>query len=222
MSDDVSFVALDSPVESKEEEEKTKPVLTFTNKDDSGLIDVRRKSHTPPTITISDSPKSIDYQQKNGIEELHGPVPNTTSPISNNNPFENQLSESEIKPNTNPFEITPLVPEEQSTNPFENEFDSTNQNNRASHVTIEENDSKRRSSWIHSGHRLSLSLSHHSNYSEDSKASSTNSSKSHHKFNPFKRVLSRGSTKSEESEEMSRNMLERNSSSRRNALHGPF
>ncbi|EPB86426.1 hypothetical protein HMPREF1544_06788 [Mucor circinelloides 1006PhL] len=165
---------------------------------------------------------------------------------------------------TNPFELSTLdindtMQQQRSTNPFE--YDSLPESPMAGMQDPQPTDNDTHSiqsarsekserqhhkhhSWITGGtHNLGLTLSRRStsNVNErgdqknEGSLSRTSSHKKHHKFNPFKRMMSRSGTDKEEHqqrnssisteesfEDTHANTLMRKESTRRNAIHGPF
>lgn len=162
------------------------------------------------------------------------PILARTSPILTHTP--SNVAHTPTWTNTNPFETSAnpfAVPQDapenialpigqphsaQSTNPFETE--SIEDDHLSIHSATIGQIKNRRNSLVSAGHRLSLSLSRRSV-----------PDKKHHLFNPLK-ILSRRSSTTEESKERPKerpklftavkNGLKRDSSGRRNALHGPF
>ncbi|KAG2199367.1 hypothetical protein INT47_001549 [Mucor saturninus] len=133
-------------------------------------------------------------------------------PISTN-PFTTQVPATELP------ELVNLRHDQRSTNPFES--DSVSDDHASIHSAHLGGMASRRNSLLQAGRRWSLTLSH-----------SSSSDKKKYKFNPLK-IISRRSSMTESSKESKskerptlfmavKNGLKRDSSGRRNALHGPF
>lgn len=170
-------------------------------------------AQTPPmmersrTLPLSQTPPILTHTRTSPAL-AHTPTWNNTNPFeTSTNPFAVNV------PTEAPENITLSRAIPHSNNPFKDD------DNLSIHsATIGQ--MERRSSLLSAGRRLSLSLSR-----------SSGSDKKRHTFNPLK-LLSRRSSMTDPSKETPKerpkvftavkNGLKRDSSSRRNALHGPF
>lgn len=245
---------LSQPMSSEVDEDfdKDKAILVYTDPtigEENGALGLRRPSHTPPVITINDISEIQDNQKQS--ECISSPVPQSSdvvdhagshTVVSSKNPFESSPEDPKLEDiqSTNPFHsFSPKSTEDMpkavsSTNPFEEELVTPITNDTNAHLVrakTEVKENKKRNSFASSGHRLSLSLSRHSISSNTTTNTMNEDPKTpikKHRFNPFKRILSRNSTTTEDEEEDRlgsfdmKNNTQNDNSSRRNALHGPF
>jgi hypothetical protein len=169
------------------------------------------------THVISHSPKSISSTEANDTPVSTNPFEKSNNQESSTNPFE--LSYNQAHDSTNPFESatrSEAVPQH-SNNPFEMREDD------GKSVKSLDDSSSRRQSWV--SNRLGLSTTINTDGSQQEDTASQKSRKKRHTFNVFKK-LTKGKSKTEDQErkqeERTEQMLLRKSSTRRNALHGPF
>lgn len=205
---------------------RTSPILV------GGSTPIIRRSRTSPSL--SSLPHLLKQVHTTPSSKRTPPMLSHSPNFKNTNPFETNANEipevAHIRRDpipTNPFEeltpateLPPLVNlRHDHTNPFENNSEVDD------HVSIHSADiggiAGRRNSLLSAGRRWSLSLTN-----------SSGSDKKKHRFNPLK-MLSRRSSMTESSKESKskerptlltavKNGLKRESSGRRNALHGPF
>lgn len=225
--------------ETQEELDKDKEILVYTHPfvgEENKALGSRRSSHTSPVTTINDIGEiPYDRERNKGI---NSPTPQLSSAVDlkeSRNPSGSSSKNANFENNqsTNPFLSSSPEPIEDSsnaaasTNPFEEDFATTTAKDTDFHLAranTEIKDNRKRNSFASAGHRLSLTLSRHSNtMNEDLKTPVKK-----HRFNPFKRMLSRNGTTTEEEVEDElgpidvKNTTQNDPSSRRNALHGPF
>lgn len=184
---------------------RTSPILGSTPPILAQTLPMMERSRTLPLL--SQTPPILTHTRTS-------PALANTPIWNNTNPFETSANPFAVTvPTEAPENITLSRAIPHSNNPFE---DDDNLSIHSANIGQME----RRSSLLSAGRRLSLSLSR-----------SSGSDKKRHTFNPLK-LLSRRSSMTDPSKETPKekpkiftavkNGLKRDSSSRRNALHGPF
>ncbi|KAL0136263.1 WD40-repeat-containing domain protein [Mucor lusitanicus] len=208
------------------------------------IKDRRNMSHVPPIVTI--------HSATNPAPTAAAPPTVSTNPFESNAAVYPEQSPVKTPKSTNPFEMTALVDmndthqQQRSTNPFE--YESLPEtpmaaglqdphwmdDNHSVQSARSEKSEKEASQLVTRAN--SVSEGGHQDEEEGGNLNRTSSLKKHRKFNPFKRMLLRSGTdkeaysqqrnnsvSTEESiDESHANTLLRKTSSRRNAIHGPF
>lgn len=186
-----------------EEELIPKEIPPFINDTDSlntSILEEVNKPLPPVVVTPVHSPSITERRKLD-------PVPPITT-----EPYQPHLNTNPFTPPISATTEEPIKPTYATTNPF------------LSHSPVEEEETSSVHSKEETGHHLGLTFSRHSEPGE--------SKKHHHMFhNPFKHLTRHVSIKRPEEEQekerpklfsANKDGLKRDSSTRRNALHGPF
>lgn len=208
LMDDEELKSFSAPAEEERDTSISRPI-------DNGKEDIKPVVETPNLAT---PPSSAPGIQKN-IKHSHDPFETSVSAVKSTLSITN-ASAQDFLASKNPFESPKNNGETTATNPFESNFSKFD--NEAPNNPFEKND--RSSDEIQNnrfGHRLGPSLSTQSEVNNSDK-----SSHRRHKFNVFKRFSrhKRNSSSSNEEQQQKHEdrIIERQSSKRRNAMHGPF
>lgn len=237
---------LSQPLSSGTEEDlgNNKEILVYTHPTVGEEVPgSKRSSHTPPVMTINDiSEIRGDQEQNKSTSSTTPQLGKAADRKGSPSLFESSSKDANIEniQSTNPFLSSSPEPIEDSskaavsTNPFEEDFATPMTSDTDVHLArahTEIKDSRKRNSFASAGHRLSLTLSRHSiasNITSNTMNEEPKTPAKKHRFNPFKRMLSRNGTTTEEDVEDGlgpidvKNTTQNDPSSRRNALHGPF
>ncbi|KAI8636121.1 hypothetical protein BD408DRAFT_109033 [Parasitella parasitica] len=222
------------------------PIKNRSNRSHIPRIITMHVDQDPNSSELSKNPFTPPQSAAAGVDSL---TPSSALYSINTNPFESNAEpeQSPVKTpkSTNPFDSKNQQPQQQSsTNPFEYDEPQLEDDKgiRSVHSQKSTKQKHKHHSWISTTtHHLGATLSHHSSTKstsegedEDEDDCKTPVAKKNHKFNPFKRVLSRNGAKdgkkqcisSSSSEETALDdtiiMLQRKNSSRRNAIQGPY
>lgn len=249
----VDDTASQQPIKDRRNMSHVPPIVTIHVDQDPNSVEASKNPFTPPQSAVNPAttapPASINtnpFESAAAVHPEHSPVKTPQS----TNPFEmstlNMDGIYQQQRSTNPFEYESLPESPLAGGLQDPHLMDDNHSVQSAHSEKSEQQHHKHHSWLSSGtHHLGLTLSRRSANSvseggyqeegEGSDLSKTPSQKKHHKFNPFKRILSRSGTDKEDHsqrnssvstegtiEDSHANILLRKDSSRRNAIHGPF
>ncbi|KAL9538365.1 hypothetical protein MBANPS3_010988 [Mucor bainieri] len=259
----VDNTTLQQPIKDRRNMNHVPPIVTIHVDQDPNSIDTAPKNpFTPPqsatnpaptaAATVAMAPPAISTNPFASSATVHPEQSPVKTPKSTN-PFEMTALDTDDahqqQRSTNPFEYESLPESPLAAGSQDQHLLDDNRSVQSARSEKSEKQHHKHHSWLSSGtHHLGLTLSRrsansvseegHPEAEEDNNSlTKTPSQKKHHKFNPFKRILSRSGTEKEDHTQQQRNgsvsteetiedshanTLLRKDSSRRNAIHGPF